>query len=567
MIIKLPDLNERGIKPRYVGDRLRNATATGVRFLDARRMLVSSCVGQRIYLIEFDMSSGSHQVLDEVTTRCGQTPWMTDLIDFDGHEHIVTSDCGMCSVSIYRLAGNRLAFVKSISLAPPHSGFCHGASFVPGTTLVCAAFSTGNRLVFADRVTDQIALSIETGEWRPKDVCFIDGSRMVVLFAEGVPTTTPLPRFRCKVGLFALNLPSGTLTSLHEQELTECHVDACCYAGGRVFVNHQPDDSIIVFKVDGDRLCLDREFGKFDFPHGVHALPEANLLAVTNYGSNTVALGPLPPSGPPSICRDSRVLAVITHFGYERWLGECLASIVRQTRPPDGIVVVDDGSTRPPIDVARRFPQVTLLGAAQNVGPYRLLQSLLQCIDHDALLIQDADDWSVPHRLETLLAAAESSGAGIVASQFDEVLEDGSRRPFGHRPAHATAAYAACPDGHFVCFGASLIACRLLQRLGGFASGLRFSADAELFRRARHVAFVENVPDTLYFRRRHATSLTQHPDTGMASGARHAVDHALKGRAAENAERVRAGLRPDLSPYATAPVVPLKHLAGPPLRG
>ena len=315
MIIKLPDLNERGIQPRYVGDRLRNATATGVRFLDAQRMLVSSCVGQRIYFIEFDMSSGSHQVLDEVTTRCGQTPWMTDLIDFDGHEHIVTSDCGMCSVSIYRLAGNRLSFVKSIALAPPHSGFCHGASFVPGTTLVCAAFSTGNRLVFADRVTDQVALSIETGDWRPKDVCFIDRSLMVVLFAEGAPTTTPLPRFRCKVGLFAVNLPSGTLTSLHEVEIPECHVDSCCYADGRVFVNHQPDDSIIVFKVDGDRLCLDREFGTFDFPHGVHALPAANLLAVTNYGSNTVALGPLPPSGPPSICRDARVLAVFTHFG------------------------------------------------------------------------------------------------------------------------------------------------------------------------------------------------------------------------------------------------------------
>ncbi len=119
--------------------------------------------------------------------------------------------------------------------------------------------------------------------------------------------------------------------------------------------------------------------------------------------------------------------------------------------------------------------------------PHQILQSLLECIDHDALLLQDADDWSAPHRLPTLLAAAQSSGAGIVASQFDEMFADGPRRPFAQRPSDATAAYAAHPDGHFICFGPSLVACRLIQRLGGFASGLRFSADAALFRRAQAI--------------------------------------------------------------------------------
>jgi hypothetical protein len=65
----------------------------------------------------------------------------------------------------------------------------------------------------------------------------------------------------------------------------------------------------------------------------------------------------------------SRILVIIPHFRCEQWLDQCLFSILSQTRSPEGIVVVDDGSPEPPIDVVDQYPEVTLVAAEANVGP------------------------------------------------------------------------------------------------------------------------------------------------------------------------------------------------------
>ena len=82
-----------------------------------------------------------------------------------------------------------------------------------------------------------------------------------------------------------------------------------------------------------------------------------------------------------------------------------------------------------PVDVAEgdaveRHPGVTLLHAPENVGPYRLIQQVMEDTDYDAYMFQDADDWSAPERLEKLLAGAESTGAELIGSQEVRVFCD-----------------------------------------------------------------------------------------------------------------------------------------------
>lgn len=48
-----------------------------------------------------------------------------------------------------------------------------------------------------------------------------------------------------------------------------------------------------------------------------------------------------------------QVLAIVPHYRCEAWLKRCLESLVNQTRTPDRIVVVDDGSENPPIMYSR----------------------------------------------------------------------------------------------------------------------------------------------------------------------------------------------------------------------
>ena len=51
------------------------------------------------------------------------------------------------------------------------------------------------------------------------------------------------------------------------------------------------------------------------------------------------------------------MLALIPHFKCEEWLDDCLASLCAQTRPLDGIVVIDDASGDPPVEIVERHPR------------------------------------------------------------------------------------------------------------------------------------------------------------------------------------------------------------------
>ncbi|HWI22226.1 MAG TPA: glycosyltransferase [Baekduia sp.] len=264
---------------------------------------------------------------------------------------------------------------------------------------------------------------------------------------------------------------------------------------------------------------------------------------------------------------DSTVLAIIPHFKCEEWLEDCLASLTEQTRPLDGIVVIDDASEEPPIDIVRKFPTVTLLHAERNVGPYRLVQQIIEETDYDAYMFQDADDWSAPERLEVLLRAAGETGAELLGAQEIRVFCDEPEVTPIAWPLDVAGEFAAKPTAFPLLHPTSIVARDLVMRLGGFASGLRFSGDAEFLRRARFVTEVINVPEHLYFRRIRRHSLTTAPETGLQSPERKRVMEMLWARARHNAELVELGAQPHLEPWEQQKPVGLAKRTGPPLRG
>ncbi|MEG3843915.1 glycosyltransferase family 2 protein [Microcoleus sp. herbarium14] len=265
----------------------------------------------------------------------------------------------------------------------------------------------------------------------------------------------------------------------------------------------------------------------------------------------------------PPITSQSRVLAVIPHFRCEQFLHRCLQSLVTQTRPLDGIVVIDDGSESPPLDIVREFPGVTLLTSALNVGPYRLIQQVIQQTDYDAYLFQDADDWSSCDRLELLLAAAENYGAELVGTQELRVFEDDTLLPVVY-PLNVNTALAVKP-GHPLLHPTSLVSRNLVLRLGGFATGLRFSGDTEFLLRSQFAAKIVNIPDYAYFRRHRCDSLTTDRQTGLNSPVRLELIQQLKKKAIANTAQVRSGKSPDLHPLKTAEAIELNHITGFPL--
>jgi glycosyltransferase involved in cell wall biosynthesis len=264
-----------------------------------------------------------------------------------------------------------------------------------------------------------------------------------------------------------------------------------------------------------------------------------------------------------SLRRESTVLALIPHFHCEQYLDDCLASLVAQTRPLDGIVVIDDASERPPVDIVRRYPEVTLLHAAENVGPYRLIQQVIEDTAYDAYLFQDADDWSAPDRLEHLLAGAEEAQAEMVGSQEVRVFCDEPESVPIAWPLDGNAAFLERATAFPLLHPTTLVSRALVMDIGGFSSGLRFGGDAEFLRRAHYVARCVNVPHHGYYRRIRQNSLTTAPSTAIGTPVRKQLMEETFARANANREAVQAGREPDLSPLRTAPPVGLRRLTGP----
>ena len=109
------------------------------------------------------------------------------------------------------------------------------------------------------------------------------------------------------------------------------------------------------------------------------------------------------------------VTAVIPAWNAEAWLQETVDSILAQTRPPEAVIVIDDGSTDGTADCLRtRDERVTVVtqanagvSAARNEGTRRAVTEWVAYCD--------ADDLWMPRKLEAQWALAEAEGDRVAA--------------------------------------------------------------------------------------------------------------------------------------------------------
>lgn len=217
------------------------------------------------------------------------------------------------------------------------------------------------------------------------------------------------------------------------------------------------------------------------------------------------------------------VSVIVPVFDMERYLRQCVQSVLAQTFHDWELILVDDGSTDFSGRLCDRFaaadPRVKVFHTG-NSGPASARNLGVGKASGSRLLFLDADDLLHPSAFETLSAVAESSGAAVVCGSIRRVEEcfTLSARESPVTPDISSAAGFMITDSVTAVEGLlyqrgldtsvyGKIFSRSLFEEEGFTEGIIYEDLDLLYRLLFRAGAVAEVSATVYYHRRNPDSL------------------------------------------------------------
>jgi glycosyltransferase domain-containing protein len=242
---------------------------------------------------------------------------------------------------------------------------------------------------------------------------------------------------------------------------------------------------------------------------------------------------PMPSRGSPPFKRNVTVSVLLCNYNDARYLPDSLGAICNQSRLPEEVIVLDDGSTDNSLEIiedfGRRYPFVRILKNETNRGLLYSINRALQEAQCDFVVWAAADDMLMPGFLErNAQLLSEYPAAGMTFSRL-AVFKDGAddttsftEKNYGIAFDFGTAPQFLSPQmlrdrlqrSHLWISANTAMASRAaLIQIGGFDAELRWHADYFSFLAValRHGAVC--VPETLALMRQRAETYSSE---GMA---------------------------------------------------
>lgn len=201
------------------------------------------------------------------------------------------------------------------------------------------------------------------------------------------------------------------------------------------------------------------------------------------------------------------VSVVVPVYNRSKLIGQTLRALQAQTRPPDEIIIVDDGSTDDTVAVARRYVGPGNVVEVPNGGPARARNRGLIEARGEFIQFMDSDDLPTPQFIAARLRAMKAARADIAYGPWmpawingDTVTGDGLVRQ--------NAAVARPLDAflqEWVLFiPNAMIRRSLLEDAGGYPEGMMTGEDMLLlFRMLRRTSRLAHTDRSLLLVRQH----------------------------------------------------------------
>lgn len=129
-----------------------------------------------------------------------------------------------------------------------------------------------------------------------------------------------------------------------------------------------------------------------------------------------------------------RIAVIIPVYNHAHYVGEAIESVLAQTRKPDRILCIDDGSKDESLAVCQRYAsQGVQARGRENRGAHNTINELVQwAADEgcDWVNILNSDDRFLPRKLEACIAhAREHPGKLVISGRLEVIDGDGNMMP------------------------------------------------------------------------------------------------------------------------------------------
>jgi glycosyltransferase involved in cell wall biosynthesis len=202
----------------------------------------------------------------------------------------------------------------------------------------------------------------------------------------------------------------------------------------------------------------------------------------------------------------ANVSVIIPVYDGAPFLRETLSSVLRQTRPPSEIIVVDDGSSDRSCEVAAEFARNLRYIRKENGGPASARNVGISASSSEFVAFIDQDDLWHPAKLERQIACFDQDSEldlcyTLVNLFWDLSLAEEERAYSGHRRTRRVPGYTM----------PTLLARRAaFERVGKLDEALTFGDGPDWAMRAMHGGLrIKLLSEVLLYHRMHSQNLTR----------------------------------------------------------
>ncbi len=126
-----------------------------------------------------------------------------------------------------------------------------------------------------------------------------------------------------------------------------------------------------------------------------------------------------------------KVSVVIPVYNVEKYIMQCLNSVLEQSYSNLEVIIVDDCSTDTTISKIKGIcdERIKLLINSENRGPSFSRNRAIECATGDYIALLDGDDWWDSKRIERLMVEAKNRNADLIGDDL-LLIEDGHTVPY-----------------------------------------------------------------------------------------------------------------------------------------